>query len=530
MFKLEFQPESVAANFPQEKAVEFLQAVNYKPLKYFVPTGKQEEFIQTVAKSTEDSTMPVVALAAANGIGKTTTAITTVLNIIYGAQTGWYDYPLFHSWPFPKLCWYCSTADALRDKIIPLFEKLALPGTMESSKDGKTFTAKMTFPKYDWTISFKTYEQEPSTFESADVGLLILDEPAPLSIWNACKSRLRLGGITLIPMTPLFTPPYLYDEVKKSYEKGIKGYHYIEADVYSACQRRGIRGYLKPNTVDEWVQKCDPQEVDARIYGRFAYFSQLIYPDLDFKKHYVEPSDYPIPDYALIKQIVDPHDTRPPACIYAALCPNKRIIIFAETPVQNNMPFWEMRHSTTIRDDIESWLAMEKSWPEKLRNLDKIRIMDRHFGWQMRGKRTFAEMYYEEGRRINPPVEIDFDKSYEVEGNVEGEIHYGHKEVRRMLLPLEDGKPGLVIWKNCYHTWNGLTHYVRKHEITTLAMEKAAQSGRIIEKYKDFCDLVRYLVCDDNVPEIPAVPKTRYEREMEKVYREVEHDKDWLYE
>jgi len=33
---------------------------------------------------------------------------------------------------------------------------------------------KITFPKYDWTISFKTYEQEPSTFESADVGLLIL--------------------------------------------------------------------------------------------------------------------------------------------------------------------------------------------------------------------------------------------------------------------------------------------------------------------------------------------------------------------
>ena len=81
---------------------------------------------------------------------------------------------LDESWPFPKLCWYFSTADALRDKIIPLFEKLALPGTMESSKDGKTFTAKMTFPKYDWTISFKTYEQEPSTFESADVGLLIL--------------------------------------------------------------------------------------------------------------------------------------------------------------------------------------------------------------------------------------------------------------------------------------------------------------------------------------------------------------------
>lgn len=502
---------------PYNEAKEFLLGVSLQPLRFFCPTGKQEEYIRTVANSTLDSTMPVILLAAANGIGKTTSSVITVLNIIYGAQCGWFDYPLFNKFPFPKLCWYCSTAEALKDKIIPLFEHYAIAGTYETAKEGRAYISKMTFPKYGWTISFKTYDQETETYESADVGLFVGDEPAPQPIWNAVKSRRRLGCLSLLPLTPLFTPPYLYDEVKRSYENGTRGYHYIEADVYSACRKHGIRGYLNPQTVDEWVATCDPEEVDARIYGRFAYFNQLIYPGLDRDVHFVEPSDYPIPKYSLIKQVVDPHDTRPPACIFAALCPNGRLIIFAETPNQNNIPFWEMKTPTTIKEDIRAWQRVEKDFQFIFKENNKIRIMDRHFGWQMRGKRTFAEMYWEEGRELG--VEMDFEKSYEAEGGEDSEIHYGHKEVRRMLLPLPDGKPGLVIWKSCYHTWNGLTHYVRKHDVTKSAADKPAQSGKIVEKYKDFCDLVRYLVCDDSQASVPAPPKTRYEKEMEKVYR-----------
>ncbi len=493
-----------------------MTGVEAYPLEHFCPTGKQEEYINEVARSVDESKIPVVLLAAANGIGKTTTSIITALNCIYGAQNGWYDYRLFKNFPFPKLCWYCSTADALRDKIIPLFQKLAIPGTYEEAKEGKTFVSKMTFPKYGWTISFKTYEQDPSTFESADVGILVLDEPAPQPIWNAVKSRRRLGCLTLIAMTPLFTPPYLHDEVKNACDNGDKGYKYIEADVYSACKRRGVRGYLEPSIIDEMVKTCDAEEYEARILGKFAYFSTMIYFDLDRNKHFVDPSDYPIPPNSVIKQVVDPHDSRPPACIYAAMCPNGRLIIFDETPVDKHIPFWEFKRPTTIKEDILAWKDVEDKYPIFDR-CSRIRILDRHFGWQLRGKRTFAELYYEEGRLLN--VNLDFYQSYEVEGNEESEIHYGHKEVRKKLLPLEDGKPGLVIWNTCYHTWNGLSHYVRKHETTKSAADKPAQSGKIVERYKDFPDLVRYLVCDDVVPVIPKPEKTRYQRELEKVQR-----------
>jgi len=512
MFQLPAQPYEVAEKIRDPEEVRaFYRAVGMKPLTYFCPTGKQAEYIQKVGVCAEDSTIPVVVFTAANGVGKTVTTVQILLNIIYGAQNGWFDYPIFHRFSYPKLAWYCSTGEALRDKIVPLIDLYAIQGTFTSGKEGKTYTSIFTFTN-GWRISLKTYDQDVETYESADVGVIILDEPAPQPIWNAVKSRRRLGCLTLIPMTPLFTPPYLYDEVKKACDSHTPGYYPVEADVYSACRKRGIRGYLNEKTVDEWVRGCDPEERDARVYGRFAYFSQVIYPGLDRSVHYVEPSAYPIPPYSIVKQVVDPHDSRPPACIFAALCPNGRIIIFDETPERNDIHFWEFRTPTTIRDDIISWNDVIRRNAGVFRDKKIIRIMDRHFGWQLRGKRTFAEMYSDEARNLG--IRIDFEKSYQAEGGEEKEVMFGHKQVRKALLPLDDGRPGLVIWKNCVHTWEGLTHYVRKKEITKSAAEKPVFSGRIIDKYRDFPDVVRYLVCDEITAHVPAPAKTLYDKRM----------------
>ena len=62
------------------------------------------------------------------------------------------------------------------------------------------------------------------------------------------------------------------------------------------------------------------------------------------------------------------------------------------------------------------------------------------------------------------------------------------------MLDMDDDKPGLVIWNNCYHTWQGLTHYIRKHETNKLSGDKGSGEGKIIQKYKDFPDAIRFMV------------------------------------
>jgi len=117
------------------------------------------------------------------------------------------------------------------------------------------------------------------------------------------------------------------------------------------------------------------------------------------------------------------------------------------------------------------------------------RVFDRHFATQTRGTRktSLVDDYEDEGWRI----ELSYEASNEVD--------YGHKRVKRLLKYLPDGDPGIVIWKNCYHTWNGLRNYIRKKRRTKSDMDKPLGAGKIIEKYKDFPDVIRMMACHETV-------------------------------
>jgi len=77
------------------------------------------------------------------------------------------------------------------------------------------------------------------------------------------------------------------------------------------------------------------------------------------------------------------------------------------------------------------------------------------------------------------------------------ELAYGHSMVMKALDLLEDGKPGLVVWDTCYHTKNGMEHYLRKRLNKASDSNVAVGDSKIIDKYKDFNDLLRYLCCDN---------------------------------
>ncbi len=518
---LSTQPEAIAEKLDTaEQKKEFYAGVLLDPLKFYCANGPAEKYIKTVAKSLEETKIPVILCTYANGVGKTTTTLHILLNFIYGPQNGWFDYPIFQNFPLPKKIWYCSRPDAIAETVEPMLEEIVkkqlhIGREYTETKEGKRVISKIQFPN-GWTWYFKTYNQDPGEFESSTVGIIVLDEPAPEGIWKAIKSRRRKGCIVLMPMTPLYCPPYILDEVTRAADDGIPGYYHLTATVYDACQKRGIRGHLEPDIVDDMVKGYDAEEREARVYGEFMYFSGMIHPMLDKAKHLVSPADYPIPDYSHILHIVDPHDSRPSVAIWMAICPNGRKIVFGECPYEVDRPFWEMKKTYTIDQEIELWLEFEKKYnhfEDKKRFMQFTRILDRHFGWQLRGKKTFAELYLDGGRRAGH--DFIFLKSYK--STTETELAYGHKRVNRALELLEDDKPGLVIWNTCYHTWNGLTHYIRARLKGKQLEEKASGEGTIVQKYKDFPDVVRYGVCADAFAKIPEKPKTEEEKEWERV-------------
>jgi hypothetical protein len=506
LFKLPDQLDVVVDQVYQKNpqlAKEILAGAEINPLRYFCPNEAQEKVIDTFAKSLDEAKLPVLLFTFANGVGKTTITCHLMMNLILGPQNGWFDYPIFRNWPYPKVIWYCSEAEALRNTVQPEIERLInaeyRPGvTYDKTKDGKTIISTATIN--GWKIVFKTYDQDPKTYESANVGVIIADEPMPEVLYKAVKSRRRQGTVMLMPMTPLYTPPYVLDEIEDMASKGAKGYYHLTASVYEACKRRGKRGHLDPDIIDEMVASYTPEERRARAFGEFMYFSGSIYPELDEDKHLVEPEDYPVSGIRhVVKMVVDPHDSRPAAAVWMAVDVNNRHIIFAESPKDQERPYWEMKTQPSIEEEAGWWREIERT--HLPRDIQKMRIMDKRFGWQTRGKTTLAELYGKEGFYFIP--------SYDVQTN-DGEIAYGHKIVRSLLQDGPDGIPNLLIWKTCQHTWQGLKHYIRRQRTGKTAQDYADSDGVIVEKYKDFPDVVRYGVCQLF---LPSIQKTKSEIE-----------------
>lgn len=498
MFKLEQQQyKYLEAEKDPEKQKLLAKAFSANPLKYFVPTGKQEDVIKIFANSTKKNKVPVIWLSFANGTGKTQISCQICLNLILKPQNGWFDYPLFRNFPFPKKIWYISTPDALNKRIIPYLQSI-VPSDLYTPRKCTRGIDAFIF-KNGWCLYFKSYEQKTDSFESDRIGVIILDEPAPEPIWEACKGRAQMGTIFLLPMTPLDMEPYIMDEIDGNISDGHgaeRGYYKLTANIYSSCKRRGVRGYLDPDTVDDNVSKYSANARAARAFGEPQYYARKEFPELDRDKHFVRPEDYPIKSDYLLFHVVDPHDGRYPAEIWAALTPEGRYIIFDEMPDDKSLPFWEINGKQTIEEHISKIRLKEN---KILANIERdsfainnniglrfIRIMDRHFGEQTRGGKTYKNIYVEKGGN-----NFIFLNSY---SGGAAEIEYGHQRIRSLLSCLPDGKPGLVYWNTCYHAWNAITHYITRPRRNNGA-DRASWDTKIVEKYKDFVDATRYLVC-----------------------------------
>ena len=546
MFRMDEQISALSDVLSEDELRPIIKASIKNPLKYFCPNGAQEQFIKTVANSINKTRVPVILSTFANGVGKTTVSIMVMLNIIYSPQNAWFDYPLYHNYPFPKKIWYASTVEAIKEVIVPMIEAYAKPGTFRILKEGKAYASKIIF-NYDgktWILVFKTFDQDPKQYESDTVGLFIIDEPMPETLWKASKSRRRLGCVTMLPMTPLLCPPYVLDEIKKNAEAGADEYFHLMADVYQACKVRGVRGHLEPDIIDSMVEGYDEEEREARAFGEFMYFSGTIYPELNKEKHFVDPAKYPIPMYSQIFEVKDPHDGRPSAIIWGAKTPGGRFIIFKELPANQSMPFWKMTTPISAKDEIRQIFETENEFLAQMnapvKNLNyqfeiNRRILDKRFGWQKRAGTTLSALYMKEATKLanEYPMfrhkQMVYVSSYDAPAG-EGEIAFGHERVRDSLADMADGKPGLVIYNTCYHTWNGLTHYIKQKRTGKSAEGFATGDGKILAKYKDLPDAVRYFICSNVLKsDVPTERMSSHQKQKQIIMNMPNKDNDYTH-
>ncbi len=461
-----------------EQKVEY--AEENERIGLFEPIGALDPFLASFGSN--EHFLSIVS--AANGIGKTAIIANLIGNLIWGPQTKYFEHTLFHKWPYKKRIRYVSTKKNV-EEIGPLFQEISTwwpKGKFECSKSGHNYYSE--YRANGWVMDVMTYDQEKKQFAGATLGLTVLDEPPPQHLWSEMVGRHRKGGRMVTVMTPLTDAGWFFDEVVPNYPDSI-----FYADIEDACIQHGVRGHLEHTDIEQMVRNWPSDEVEARAHGKAMYLKGLIfktfYPNVHVLKEPVK-----VPYGAPVWNVVDPHSDKPFASIWAFPDARGDLYIFDEWP---NEDFYKMHNcQLTIQD-------YKKIFGDKEAGLNVYRrVIDRHFADTPSAinKRTLRQELQAIGLLYFP--------SYKAEE----EIDTGIEKVRRYLAyntkePLSaSNQPRLFISPTCLNTIKSMSKWARDPE-----------NGKVKDDYKDFCDVVRYLVMDDpkiSAPLPPYEPKKRW--------------------
>lgn len=401
-------------------------------------------------------------------MGKTSGIVNIIGNLIFGPQTKYFDSPTFRHWPYPKRIRYITTSKNV-EEIGPFHSEITKwwpKAKYEAIKSGHNYYSQYT--ANGWVIDVMTYDQDPEQQEGPTLGLIVTDEPPPKPLWATFASRLRLGGVVLVMMTPLTHAAWFFDEVAPRHQESI-----VYGTMEDACITHGVNGHLEHENIQRMIAEMSPEEREARAEGKAMYLRGLIFKTYDENVHVLKEDIKP-PYGAQVWQIVDPHSDKPFAVTYAFPDARGDLYVFDEWP---NEDFYKM-HNCQL--DIADY---KKIFSDKEAGLNiHRRVIDRHFAdtASASNKRTL--------RQELQSIGLNYYPSYKAEE----EIETGILKVRERFSydtskPLSaTNQPKLFIAPKCMNTRRSLARWARD-----------PKTGKVQDAYKDFVDNLRYLVMDN---------------------------------
>jgi len=310
---------------------EEVRRIESNKYKYYTPIGKTEEFLDKAFNGKGF----VHAYLAANGIGKTAVIANIMAHLIWPCGSKWFQQASMKKWPHPL-----KRARLIAD---PTTVKAAtIPALREWFPEGRYTTEKMQ-KSYDylwesdtgWQFDIMTYDQSLKEFESVNLDLAIFDEPPPEPIFEATVARMRRGGIILILCTPLNGAAWLYDKIVINPNRERDGITLTEAEMEDACRIHGVRGFLEHHHIETMIKMWDPDEIQARVFGKFKHLAGLVFKSFNRDIHIVEPFAMNRNEFVWIEAF-DSHPRNPDALMWLAMNQNGTMYITDE--YYNNAP------------------------------------------------------------------------------------------------------------------------------------------------------------------------------------------------
>lgn len=500
----------------------------YGGAKTFIPNRGQFDFAKAVGELVPKGKYVFLNMSA-NGVGKTTIVWNILLNIFYknyniyenvkdlntGEEfSGFFNFPLYNKFPakWTKNVWYVSNADSLRfvheEMKVWAPPKSFLETEWEESKDGKTYISRVVFPETGWNVFYKTIDQDPQTYETANVSIIVFDEPPPQELYKAAIHRTRKGGFIMFAATPIFNAAWFLDEIIDKAKAGSPYHWYQQVDIFQNCVEtagewlldcygRQLKGNLSQERINFIIDQTDPDELEARIYGRLQQLLGLVFKGYDQEKHFVTVPPRIFPRNWMYRFVLDPHDRKPPAASWYSMDQYGHIHKIFEYPSvldrdYDGKRFVDIKDSGnfTIKDFVERFFEIEQELkipPDRIQD-----IIDPNFGnkpMRNTGRLVFEE--YELAMRQVAEARKS-KRRYRFIRNVVDDLDVGHKILKEFLKVGNTGEPKYTIDKCCINTDLAYRRYKYKEQ-TDKQLETMGLSDLVEEKYKDFIDNDRYM-------------------------------------
>lgn len=444
--------------------------------------------------------------------------------------------------------------DATSNAIIPLLKRLLKPYLKPGfpKKEGKTYEFKWELINGSF-FDIYVYEQDDKAFESVSKDLIWNDEPFREAIYKATTARMRrgTGGRMLFTLTPLIHATWMYERFVDIQGKENVDVAIFHKEIWDNCKcmtpeehdfKKGQpldelghctchEGYLHRKAIEKMIDEWEPEERDARERGQFITLRDRAFTEFDANVHVL--NNEMKPDNSKVKEmqlyvVCDPHVRRPPAWGLYGIDKDDIVHILDEFPnyfegLYKGVFFEKIKDYRRGYDEtVRIFKAIEDKWGGNIR---KRFIDPRHGSTPLENT---GNMVMDEYRLTaeRQGFAMRFRKAKVGSDTMEGQIAAGIGLIKQKLrynkdIPIGAGNyPGILINPTCANHIR-MFQYLRHDLQTGKAGENKLASEKLIERFKDFSDLVRYLVksvngyirevkVEDDYVYMPTNPLTGY--------------------
>lgn len=374
-------------------------------------------------------------------------------------------------------------------------------------------------------IIFKSYDQERESFQSDDIDGVWNDEEPPYEIYR--EQRMRLidrDGEMIITMTSLKGVTDLIADLYDDHDVIESRYApHLNKEAPRIIEKNGFRFYhlwmtenphIDQARVSEEIKLMPLDEITVRIYGIPINLTGKIYMKFNRNIHVIPFEDLPDLHRCTLYHVLDPHDRKPWAMIWVAVDMTGTCYVIDEYPNRN---FNDIKFDDKTYDDYAKIIRLKEDALYELGcNRVYKRIIDPNFG-----NKTVQLAERQGGQSKTTPKKELLRRGLKFVDGIDA-IEAGHIKVRGYIYwESKDGEivvqPKIFFTDNCENTARHHSRYSRKDILASDGDEKDRVKPK--EKYKDFCDLTRYLCMSDprhesfsSLPKLPPKGEKLYGR------------------